>query len=609
MIPHWVEILPVAPNRLAWYLLILAYLTVWTFSVGVQRRFAKRLFGETHQRQGLIWLPMMLQLGALCLIAYAASDPRSGSALMSVRRPSLQVVFVLDRSRSMLAEDVAEGVSRLDLGRRLIHDVVEVSPGTPIALVTFAGDVRIDVPLSRDHLAVGNALEQVDPNHNVFFGSNLIEAVTESLDCFADRIAGEKRLIVITDAEIPSGAGIPAFTNMPDRTDVDLVVLGDAKTGGRIPMPDSRSFLIHEGEIVWTKAQPETAQALAAATGGTTDHIESMDAFSKVSRRIRSSIQRQFQQQDEAGIATINLAKPLYGWFVLIALGMLSADYLLATRKQDSQRLSTRPIRSVLFSLVGLAALLGAGPSGSVPIVESALSLPYRLRVMRYNDAVDAYRNQDYETAERLFLASSQDEDLGLRRRSTFNLANTIYHSVVHGGLTKQQAIQRLSTAAELYRQCIELGHRPDDAAANIKIVQALITQIEQQAPDPGGSSAEPESDQTDQEPNERLGDQDEPRPSDAPKPSGDRRDDSDDRARSDGGQHGPSPPSLSDPPGRRDPPGPADQPARQPLDQGQAQSLLNDIRERASNRESLDHLGQVPADLGASPPISSMPW
>ncbi len=618
MIGPWTEIIMAEPARLLWGLLAVAFLIAWMLSAAVQRRWAQRLFGTAYRQRVAVWPVMLLRFVALFLVALAATDLRSGSEVVSTARLSLQLVVVLDRSRSMLAQDIAPAASRLELGKSLIRELMATSAGTPVALVTFAGDVRVDVPLTRDHRQVAEALNRIDPNDNVFFGSNFGEAVAQGVECFADRMMGEKLLIVVSDAEVPAGLAPPVLPDLPARTSINFIVLGNAQTGGRIPVEGQAAYLIHKGQVVWTRAQPQTAHAMAAIIGGSVIHVETPAALESATDHIQRSIQSQLQQSDGV-IASISLAEPLYDLLILASLGLLLVATLV-TLWQHTRPRPAGPFRpSAMLGLIVIAVLLGADSGPAKPARSPA---SYRQRVLQYNAAVEAYHNQDYNVAERLFREGSQDRNAELRARSTFNLANTIYRSVSRGGQTKQQAIDRLAVAIELYRQCMRSGHRGEDAAANVRIVQALIEQIERQEPSEreqggdAGAGDQPSSQDQDADPGSdppsNSGGADQPAggPGDgtegSPPPSagGDGTDRGGGLANGDGASGGHDGPNRTRPTqGQRQPQTSAPQ-ARPPLQSDQAESLLDDIRRRAADRAS-----PPPSEAAPAAPISSMPW
>src|SRR5690606_20264882 len=74
-----------------------------------------------------------------------------GTTLREAQQESLDLVFALDVSVSMLAEDVAP--SRLERARLAIARMAEARRGDRLGLVVFAGDAFLQCPLTGDHAA------------------------------------------------------------------------------------------------------------------------------------------------------------------------------------------------------------------------------------------------------------------------------------------------------------------------------------------------------------------------------------------------------------------------------------------------------------------------
>jgi hypothetical protein len=159
-----------------------------------------------------------------------------------------------------------------------------------------------------------------------------------------------------------------------------------------------------------------------------------------------------------------------------------------------------QPIAAVTLALAALLVFPGAasGERGSATVDSSTLS--YRARLIRYNQAVAAYRAEDYESAMTGFRAGLDDPSHEIRNRSNFNLANSLVRSVTRGTAPRPTALDRLRQAIQRFEDAIAVSHRVDDARANISLARRLIEAIERQAadrPSEAGSSQTPDDPST----------------------------------------------------------------------------------------------------------------
>ncbi|KAA5542257.1 VWA domain-containing protein [Roseiconus nitratireducens] len=617
-----------APERIVFAASVVACVGVWIISIPVQKRWAERMFGSIGPRA--VWSSLAIRMMILLSLLLAAVDLRVEGDRVSVAQPSLQVVCLLDRSRSMLAEDLPGAGSRMDAGKRLIEALLEQSPGTPMALVSFAGDARIEIPLTRDHDQVLAALDRIDPMHNRSHGSNFASAFQRSRECFADRFPGNRWLVVITDGEYPSGVDSPEPVEPIDALTSDFIVVGNSRTGGRIPIPGQTSFLMHNGETVTTVADASAVERLANKIGGHVLQIESGDALMSAEEELAEAARNRLADSvPDATKLSVSLAKPLATGFLFVALVFSLLEIVPSSSLANWRRTLRRAVvtSSVLIAL-GLVA--GAG-TGEEVFKAGTPQLSYRERVLRFNQAVSAYQNQDYLQAERGFRAGLDDADPQLRRRSTFNLANTLYRSVGSVAMSKQQAIGRLQQAVTAYRRCIALGHRPEDASANRRLARRLIEQIQRQVPDsserperPGGDDAQDDDAQDDESP-APGGEGSDPNDNESTSPEQDNDSGEPERGPSGSGPSGSAAPDRSDSPsespandnapggqgsGSGDRAGanrPEDSPIPQIGDQ-RAEELLDDIRRRAETRRARTS-GSQPAQTSPAESSNIMPW
>jgi Ca-activated chloride channel family protein len=105
-------------------------------------------------RGGLVrWTAM----GVLLLIA--AADPSIGGGRAAVKRSDANVLFVVDTTGSMAAEDYDGGEPRLVGVRHDVMALAEEFPGAHFALVTFNSKTRVIVPWTTDRGALDSAAQ------------------------------------------------------------------------------------------------------------------------------------------------------------------------------------------------------------------------------------------------------------------------------------------------------------------------------------------------------------------------------------------------------------------------------------------------------------------
>jgi len=239
----------------------------------VRRAFDEAMQRRLHAGRSLLVVTIVrtaLVMTAMVLLAAALMDPRRGEEIRPVMIRSVDIMIVLDCSRSMLAEDATP--NRLERARRFIEDLLQAAEGDRAGLITFAGTSVLACPLTIDHGAVRAALRDADPNLMPRGGSLLGDALRLAGASFPDDIPDHKVVVVFTDGEdhesYPEEAarGLYRDRGIP----VIAVGIGDATDGARIPIEagDQRSFLQFEGQEVWSRHDERTLRLVAEAGGG-----------------------------------------------------------------------------------------------------------------------------------------------------------------------------------------------------------------------------------------------------------------------------------------------------------------------------------------------------
>ncbi len=210
-----------------------------------------------------------LALSGVTVLVLALARPAWGVRYEEVHGEGLEMVVVLDVSRSMLAEDAAP--SRLERARiaieRLLDRVHEVG-GHRVGLIAFAGLPVVRAPVTADIDFLRSQVRRTGVD-DVARGGTLIGDAVRRAMALLDRAGEHDRVIlVLTDGEdhesfpleaarAAADAGIRLFT----------VGIGDPNDGARIPGKDA-TFQRHEGREVVTRLDEDTLREMAQITGG-----------------------------------------------------------------------------------------------------------------------------------------------------------------------------------------------------------------------------------------------------------------------------------------------------------------------------------------------------
>lgn len=210
-------------------------------------------------------------LAALGLLVVGLARPGWTLKSQTVERRGRDVVFVLDVSRSMLAEDLAP--NRLERAKLAILDCIDQLRGDRVGLVAFAGTAAVKCPLTLEYGFFRMMLENVSPKDIARGGTMIGDAIRRTIDdVFDNQEKKYKDIVLITDGEdhesFPEQAAEEA-----GRRGIRIIAigLGDENQGRRIPITDeagNKTFLKHEGREVWSKLDGNTLRKMVNLTPG-----------------------------------------------------------------------------------------------------------------------------------------------------------------------------------------------------------------------------------------------------------------------------------------------------------------------------------------------------
>jgi len=277
----------------------------------------------------------ILILVATALVALSLARPQWGNEVQDIRRRGIDLVVLLDLSKSMLAADVQP--NRLARAKIDLLEMLEALRGDRIGLVGFAGRAEIRCPLTFDYGFFRHVLEELEIGSVSLGGTSIADAIHKGLNCFQDEYPNHKAILLITDGEDHAAFVKDAVEKARERNvRIFTVGIGDNKEGRRIPMVDAqgnRKFLEHNGQQVWSKMNPEVLQVAAMETGGSyvpagTSSINLLNIYAEHISTIEKKELEGFKEERY---------KDRFQWFLGLGLFLLLIEPLFNTRKKSTE--------------------------------------------------------------------------------------------------------------------------------------------------------------------------------------------------------------------------------------------------------------------------------
>lgn len=272
-----------AAPALLWWLALVPLIGAG-FAVGslLRRRALRRFSGGLGREERFLAqvsphrraVKAILVVTAVAAGVLAAARPQWGAGVEPVTRTGVDVVVLLDTSRSMAAADVPP--DRIGAARHAASALIDRLGGDRVALVTFAGQAAIACPLTVDHAAVQLFLDAVDVETTSVPGTALADAVATAIRAFGPRdpaVSRGRAVVLFSDGEDHEG-GLEGSIAALRKAGVSVFAVGCGSERGA-PIPDTSDGGAQggykkdrEGRLVTTRLDASTLTRLARDTGG-----------------------------------------------------------------------------------------------------------------------------------------------------------------------------------------------------------------------------------------------------------------------------------------------------------------------------------------------------
>jgi Ca-activated chloride channel family protein len=256
-------------------------------------------------------------------------NPKIGTKMETVKREGIDIVFAIDVSKSMLAEDVAP--NRLDKSKQIVSQIINQLGTDRIGIVAYAGSSFPVLPITTDYSVAKMFLQSMNTDMVSSVGTSLDEAIRLSATYFDDKKTS-KLLIMVSDGEDHS-EGAEAAAEEANKLGIKIITIGvGTEKGGTIPL--KRNGVVagfkrdNNNQVVITKLNQESLKAIAKATkGGYVNGANTKEVLEYIKNALNNIEKTEFEATQMADF------KSQFQWFLGIAFFLLLLDVFLLERK------------------------------------------------------------------------------------------------------------------------------------------------------------------------------------------------------------------------------------------------------------------------------------
>ncbi len=320
------------PEYLYLLLLIPALMVLFTVANIARRRRIAR-FGNPEIMALLTpevsrWRPRfkaLLMLCALSALILAAARPQLGSKLREDKSQGVEMMFVVDVSNSMLAEDFEP--NRLERTKYAINRLFEGMDQDRAGLIAFAGDASVQLPITSDFRMAAAFVNRLSPNLVGVQGTSVAKALDLALLSFSEQSKASKVVILITDGESHEDNAI-ATAERAKAQGVKIFTIGIGTPEGAPISIDGEFVKDEEGKMVVSKLNEEMLEEIAAISeGGYVKATKQDIGLDEVIRTINDL------EKGELSTVRFEEYNELFQYLIALALVLLSMEFYMLERR------------------------------------------------------------------------------------------------------------------------------------------------------------------------------------------------------------------------------------------------------------------------------------
>lgn len=325
------------PNLLWLLALVPVMIVIFVVLLRLRKRTLQR-FGNIETVGSLlrdvsswrIYIKFNLILVAYIALVFAAARPQFGTKMREETSEGVEMMFVVDVSNSMLAEDLTP--NRLDRTQYAINELFSQMEQDRVGMVVFAGDAKVQLPITSDYRLARNFTKRLSPSLVDVGGTNLSRAINIASLSFSQKEDESRVMILITDGEAHDEQALEAAKRAAERG-IRIFAIGIGTPEGAPIKIDGELVKDENGNMVVSRLNEELLQQIVELGQGSYVRASNADfGLMRISDAIANMeksehVSLRFEEYNEQFV-----------WILWVALVLLLIEGLLLDRRNPRLR-------------------------------------------------------------------------------------------------------------------------------------------------------------------------------------------------------------------------------------------------------------------------------
>ena len=314
-------------------IMIIGFLFLKTWKKNIQKKyisenllqFLSPNISNFKPRIKLLFLILFILFSTIALV-----NPKIGTELKTVKREGVDIVFALDVSKSMLAEDIAP--NRLEKAKRIVSEIINTLNNDRVGVIAYAATALPILPITDDYLTAKTFLQSLNTDMLSSQGTAIIQSINLAQKFYDDEDQTNRVLCILSDGE-DHEVERQNLLELAEQSGITIITIGlGSVKGAPIPIKENnivKSYKKDEnGDVVVTKLNTQLLNSIANSSSGI--YIEGINTelvVEEISKRLKEMDKKEFESKQFVAY------KDQFQWFISFAILFLSLELLVFEKK------------------------------------------------------------------------------------------------------------------------------------------------------------------------------------------------------------------------------------------------------------------------------------
>jgi Ca-activated chloride channel family protein len=314
-------------------IILFGFLVLKRWKSIIQKKYISKELLETLSPDISSFKPkvkLLFLILSFLFISIGLVNPKIGTQLKTVKREGVDIVFAIDVSKSMLAEDVAP--NRLEKAKRLVSQIINQLSSDRVGVIAYAATALPILPITNDYSTAKMFLQSLNTEMLSSQGTAILESIKLAKDYYDDENQTNRVLCILSDGEDHEFEN-QNISEIVEATGITIFTIGIGTVKGA-PIPIKLNNIVQsykkdsEGEVVITKLVPKLLEGLASSSSGI--YIEGKNTEEVVEiiiEKLKEMDKQEFESKQFVAY------KDQFQWFIAIGLFFLCLELFVFDKK------------------------------------------------------------------------------------------------------------------------------------------------------------------------------------------------------------------------------------------------------------------------------------